>query len=164
MRNRKKDKKKTPEETLIETANKMINECRQASSALYWDEATRLEPPTFFQSISGLSHRLETNFSPETLGEIGALGLGHSSSTDWRRTSMLDICGPGPRRDFDFDMVDGKMLLVRLARIVIAAAMYDILATRHTLSIEAGSVPRSTTYVPPKLLREYVRKVRRAHI
>jgi len=156
MRNSRK--KKTPEEVLIETANKMINECQRMSQSSFWNKATYITPRDFSLSVGGLSPRLEP-FSPATLGEIAAQGLAAGHVSDWRRTWM-ELVHVEPQAFETGILMGGKMMLGRLARIVVVGAMYDILATQHVLLIESGGIARSMTYMPPRLLRKYVSFVR----
>ncbi len=139
------------EKKLIEIAHQMI-------PGLHMSDRYRLRmaacaPHEFFMDRSNLSAQLE-KLSDEKLGFIIGQALRDERGTLWRNSRIL---GWG-RADIDDD--GGRETLVYLASIVIAAAVYDILATEHVIGIEQGSIAQFVTYQPPLLLRNFVSRVR----
>ncbi len=138
------------EKRLIEIAHQMI-------PGLHMSDRYRLRmaacaPHEFFMDRSNLSTQLE-KLSDEKLGFIIGQALRDERGTLWRNSRVLEWS----RADIDDG---GRETLVYLASIVIAAAIYDILATEHVIRIEQGSIAQSVTYQPPLLLRNFVSRVR----
>ncbi len=137
------------EEQIIEIANQMIPGLHMADIFRYYMGFQ--SPDNFFDIRSGLYTQLEV-LSNEKLGFI--IGKSISRKTLWR-VSCLAAYG-----QVDLRSDGGKQALVYLASIVIAAAIYDILATEHAIRSEMDPTAQPVAYIPPLLLKEFVLSVR----
>lgn len=139
------------EKQLIEIANQMIPKLSMSGHHRHY--MGNQNPDSFFMDQSGLHAQVEV-LSNEKLGFIIGKSMRVNETTPWRASR---VTGYG---QVDLRAESGKYVLVYLARIVIAAAIYDILATEHMIRIETDPTAQPVAYNPPPLLKEFVLSVR----
>ena len=155
---RKTRAKRDPEEQLIEIANQMLQLCSK-KCAVNPSWAMQCGPATFCLRLEGLYEQLDV-LSSEKLGFIVGIGLGLNTRTLWRHTSIEQLDSLAayfpPAGSWNL----GKHVLVGLARLVIAAAIYDIMATEYVLGSSLDMRRNKFDYDPPHKLKMFVRRVR----
>lgn len=132
---------------LLQYATQAICDCNLTTFAV------RDASPRQFASngVIGLYGFLEST-GADKLGVIISFALGPQRRTGYRKTSVRDV--EGSNNFLEWTGENPKEMLLRLAKPVVAAAIFDILMTRRVLDQDPGSGPHN--YLPSDAMRRFV--------
>lgn len=138
-------------------ANQMLRVCIKKHTVTP-ERAMLCGAATFCLRIEGIYEQVNA-LSSEKLGFIVGMGLGSNTVTPWRKTalgqtdSLIHFFPPGSWNP-------GRHVLVGLARLVISAAIYDILITEYILKLLDNKEKIAVEYMQTHKLRKFVKRVR----
>ena len=151
-------RRKHDELWLLELANQMIGkiDSPDSISRMALENWVPSGPCRFFCQIRdhagrGLMDEVGS-MSPATLGSVVSLALGEP--TPYRLKAFIEICSSSDFKSYEY--LGGKML-VMCACVVIAGAMWEILAAERVLIFRNDTFP---ALAPTPKMIEFVRKVR----